>query len=190
MALASAAAGLVGICLLSRWGEMLFSAHMGQHLLLIIIIAPMLVLSGLRIRIEPIWGWLLFVGTFLFWHWPSAFQWAAERPLTQLLELASIGVTAICFWSAVFNDGRLSDGARALMVLTAAIVTDMPGVVMLFSPRTICVMPHENAALFGLTPLQDQQLAGLLMWVPANLMFFGIATFMFARWIGAVRQSA
>ena len=36
-----------------------------------------------------------------------------------------------------------------------------------------------------LTPLSDQQLAGLLMWVPANLVFFGIATFLFARWISA-----
>jgi cytochrome c oxidase assembly factor CtaG len=56
---------------------------------------------------------------------------------------------------------------------------------MLFSPRAICVMPGENAARFGLTPLQDQQFAGLLMWVPANLVFFGIALFLFARWIGA-----
>ena len=79
---------------------------------------------------------------------------------------------------------RLNDGARALMVMTAAILTDLPGVVMLFSPRAICVMPGENAARFGLTPLEDQQIAGLLMWVPANLVFFGIAMFLFARWIG------
>ena len=77
----------------------------------------------------------------------------------------------------------LNDGARALYVMTAAIVTDLPGVVMLFAPRAICTMPGENAAAFGLTPLADQQIAGLLMWVPANLVFFGIATFLFARWI-------
>ena len=80
-------------------------------------------------------------------------------------------------------------GARALYVMTAAIVTDLPGVVMLFAPRAICVMPGEDAARFGLTPLADQQLAGLLMWVPANLAFFGIATFLFARWIRAPRPS-
>jgi type IV secretory pathway TrbD component len=54
---------------------------------------------------------------------------------------------------------------------------------MLFAPRAICVMPGENAAAFGLTPLQDQQIAGLLMWVPANLIFFGIATWLFACWM-------
>jgi cytochrome c oxidase assembly factor CtaG len=72
-----------------------------------------------------------------------------------------------------------------LLVMTAAVLTDLPGVVMLFAPTAICVMPRENAAAFGLTPLADQQLAGLLMWVPANLVFFGFATFLFARWIGA-----
>ena len=46
-------------------------------------------------------------------------------------------------------------------------------------------MPGENAARFGLTPLSDQQIAGLLMWVPANLVFFGIATLLFARWMAA-----
>ena len=81
--------------------------------------------------------------------------------------------------------GRLNDGARALMVMAAAILTDLPGVVMLFSPIALCTMPAENAAHFGLTPLSDQQLAGLMMWVPANLVFFGIATFLFARWIVA-----
>jgi cytochrome c oxidase assembly factor CtaG len=44
-------------------------------------------------------------------------------------------------------------------------------------------MPGENAVRWGLTPLQDQQIAGMLMWVPANLVFFGIATWLFALWI-------
>jgi putative membrane protein len=189
-ALIGAAAGLAGVFLLARWGEILFSAHMAQHLLLIAIAAPLLVLGGAQIKIGLMAGWVLFVAVFLFWHWPGAFQWAAQRPLAGLLELASILAAAVCFWSAVFGDNRFSDGARALMVMTAAVVTDLPGVVMLFSPHPICVMPRENAVHFGLTPLQDQQLAGLLMWIPANLVFFGIATFLFARWIGAIRQPA
>ena len=87
------------------------------------------------------------------------------------------------------GDSRLNDGAAALMVMAAAVVTDLPGVVMLFAPRAICVMPGENAAAFGLTPLQDQQIAGLLMWVPANLDIIGVATCLFARWIGLGRAA-
>jgi putative membrane protein len=185
-------AGFVLFCvgLLSRWGEVLFSAHMVQHLLLVAVTAPLLVLGGLQVRLPPMTAWALFIGVFLFWHWPAAFQWAARHPLAQGLELASVLAAALCFWSAVLGDDPLNDGARALMVMTAAIVTDLPGVVMLFAPRAICIMPAEGAARFGLTPLEDQQVAGLLMWVPANVVFFGFATFLFARWLGTGRSPA
>ena len=84
----------------------------------------------------------------------------------------------------------LSYGARALFVMTAAVVTDLPGVIMLFAPRALCVMPGENAPAFGITPLEDQQIAGLLMWVPANLIFFGIATWLFALWISDTHKAS
>jgi cytochrome c oxidase assembly factor CtaG len=146
------------------------------------------VLGGISWRMRPAWAWTLFVGVFLFWHVPAAFQWAATHG-AGFFELASIFAGAIAFWSAALGEGALSDGARALLVMTAAITTDLPGVVMLFAPRVICTMPQEDAAGFGLTPLEDQQIVGLLMWVPANLVFFGIATFLFARWIGVGGES-
>jgi cytochrome c oxidase assembly factor CtaG len=161
----------------------LFAIHMTQHLLLIAVVAPLAVLSGVQWRMRPVYAWCLFVGVFLFWHIPAAFQQAALYHVT-LLELACILAAAVAFWSTTLGDNPLSDGARALMVMMAAVVTDLPGVLMLFAPHAICIMPGENAAAFGLTPLEDQQIAGLLMWVPANLVFFGIATFLFARWIG------
>jgi putative membrane protein len=184
-ALGGAVLGLLAVRLLQPMAQLLFAAHMAQHLLLIAIVAPLLVLAGLEIRLPPLTGWGLFIAVFLFWHWPVLFRWAAQQPYGELLELGSILAAACCFWSGVLALGGLNDGARALMVMTAAILTDLPGVVMLFSPVAFCTMPAENAARFGLTPLSDQQLAGLLMWVPANLVFFSIATFLFARWIGA-----
>ena len=185
VALTGAVLTVAGVKLLAATADQLFSIHMVQHLLLITVAAPLMVLGGLKTRLSPLLGWLIFVTIFLFWHWPAAFQWAARHPLGEMLELASILVASIVFWSCVLGPGPLSDGARALLVMTAAVVTDLPGVVMLFAPRAICVMPGENAVRFGLTSLQDQQIGGLLMWVPANLIFFGIATFLFARWIGA-----
>jgi cytochrome c oxidase assembly factor CtaG len=184
-ALGGAVLALFLVRLLQPAAELLFAAHMAQHLLLIAMVAPLLVLAGFEIRIPPLMGWGLFIGIFLFWHWPAFFRWAAREPFGELLELGSILAAACCFWSSLLLPGRLNDGARALMVMAAAILTDLPGVVMLFAPRAVCTMPAENAARFGLTPLSDQQLAGLLMWVPANLVFFGVATFLFARWIGA-----
>ena len=100
---------------------------------------------------------------------------------------------AFLFWSVAFapkNGDALNYGARALFVMTAAVATDLPGVIMVFAPRAICTMPGENAARWGLTPLEDQQIAGLLMWVPANLVFFSIATWLFARWMSGDTHSA
>jgi putative membrane protein len=188
-ALGGAVLALLAVGLLQPMAQLLFAAHMAQHLLLIAIVAPLLVLAGLKIRTAPLAGWGLFVGVFLLWHWPVFFRWAAQQPYGELLELGSILAAACCFWSGVLARGRLNGGARALMVMTAAVLTDLPGVVMLFSPVALCTMPAENAARFGLTPLSDQQLAGLLMWVPANLVFFAVATFLFARWIGAYHRA-
>jgi putative membrane protein len=180
--------------------EYLFSAHMMQHLLLIVVAAPLLVLSeaidGTRLAhtlSRPAAAWCLFVGIFLFWHWPVAFQWAAGGLASRLFENATIIVSAFLFWSVALapkNGDALNYGARALFVMTAAVATDLPGVIMVFAPRAICTMPAENAARWGLTPLEDQQIAGMLMWVPANLAFFSIATWLFARWMSGDTHSA
>jgi cytochrome c oxidase assembly factor CtaG len=202
------AAGLLTVAVtvappLSGISAQLFSIHMAQHLLLIVVAAPLLVVGGvpddlqrfavMRKLTQPVTAWVTFVGTFLLWHWPTAFQWAARHEATILLEHASLLLAAFLFWSVALSPrGQewLSYGARALFVMTAAVATDLPGVVMVFAPRAICVMPGENAPAFGITPLEDQQIAGLLMWVPANLVFFGIATWLFALWISDTHKTS
>lgn len=167
----------------------LFAAHMAQHLILICITAPLPAVARPWPALggtTPLTAWCAFVFVFLFWHWPAAFQWAAATEATRLLELASILAAATQFWTVMLApQPRLGHGAAALFVVTAAIATDLPGVVMIFAPRAICTMPDENAARFGLPALEDQQIAGLLMWVPANLVFFSFATFLFARYMRA-----
>jgi cytochrome c oxidase assembly factor CtaG len=185
---------------LSRDAELLFSFHMVQHLLLIAVAAPLLAISGyfqrfsiIRKLVQPVPAWIAFVSIFLFWHWSAAFQWAARNEASQLLEYASILLSAFLFWSVALSAQSqtwFSYGARALFVMTAAVAIDLPGVIMVFSPRIICTMPGENTVRWGLTPLQDQQIAGLLMWVPANLVFFAIATWLFARWISDTPNAA
>src|SRR3569833_988617 len=94
----------------------LFAAHMVQHLLLIIFAAPLLVMGGVRLRLGPVLAWGLFVGIFLFWHWPAAFQWAALHPPGEMLELLSILASATVFWTAVLVADAPNEGARALIV--------------------------------------------------------------------------
>jgi putative membrane protein len=178
-----AAVALLAVCLppLASAARSVFAAHMLQHLLVIAVAAPLLALSVTGWRWpSAATAWLLFVGTFLFWHWPVAFRWADHSELTRLLELASILLTATVFWMAAFH--ALNSGAAALYVVAAAVATDFPGVIMIFAPTAVCTMPGERATVWYLTPLADQQLAGLLMWVPANLVFFSIAIALTARW--------
>jgi len=78
-ALAGAVLAVVGVTLLQPVADQLFAAHMMQHLLLIAIAAPLLVMAGMGARLPPMAGWISFVGIFLFWHWPAAFQWAANN---------------------------------------------------------------------------------------------------------------
>ncbi|HWA91410.1 MAG TPA: cytochrome c oxidase assembly protein [Rhizomicrobium sp.] len=164
--------------------DRLIALHMAQHLLLIALMAPLLA-AFTRVSPHPVAAWIAFVATFLFWHWPG------ERNVgLKLVELATILGTAYLFWSAAFARDKLGYGARALYVMTAAVAIDLPGVVMIFAPRVLCATGQENAAAFGLTPLQDQQIAGLLMWVPANLVFFSIAMVLFARWMSPQGVSA
>jgi cytochrome c oxidase assembly factor CtaG len=171
----------------------LVSAHMLQHLIVILVAAPLLSLGVagdadrvgfLRPLFRPAFAWLLFVAVFVLWHWPAMFRWAAQSAPGRLFEEASILAAALPFWSvALSGESRMNYGARALFVVAAAVATDLPGVMMVFAPQVLCTMPHEDALRFGLTPLEDQQIAGLIMWVPANLAFFAIATWLFARWL-------
>jgi cytochrome c oxidase assembly factor CtaG len=178
---------------LSGLAERLISFHMMQHLVLIAVAAPLLAhasgcgpmarLAVLRPLTQPVTAWTLFVGVFLFWHGSAAMRWAAEREGSRLFEFTTILAAAWLFWSMVLRrrPAPAAWGARALGLTTAAIVTDLPGVIMIFAPRAYCSVPKEDAAHWGLTILEDQQIAGLLMWVPANLIFFGIAIGLVAR---------
>jgi cytochrome c oxidase assembly factor CtaG len=192
----AAACAVVVLPPLCRAAERLFALHMIQHLLLIGVAAPLLAYAGsgaplrplpvMRPLTRPVTAWTLFVGVFLFWHWAAAMRWAAEQEGTRLTEFTTLLAAGWLFWSMVLRPGLPHGaplGARALAVATAAIVTDLPGVIMVFAPRAYCSMPDEDAAHWGLTVLEDQQIAGLLMWVPANLIFFGIAIGLCARWM-------
>ncbi len=180
---------------LSGVAERLFSFHMMQHLLLIAVAAPLLACAGtgrltrlrfLRELTRPATAWTVFVAVFLYWHCSFAMRWAAAHEGSRWLEFVTILTGAWLFWRMALQPDSAqtaSAGARALAVITAAIATDLPGVIMIFSPQAYCAMPHEDAGHWGLTVLEDQQIGGLMMWVPANLIFFGIAIRLLARWL-------
>ena len=195
--------------------EELFWVHMIQHLLLLLVAAPLLVLgrpaivwlwafgrggrrqighlwaaSGLHRAVEvamhPILVWAVFCGVFIFWHFPGPYQWALRDEGLHTFEHLSFLLTALMFWSIVIEPSgrrRLEYGPTMVFVVTAAILSGLPGALIALAPRPLYTAHAEGAAAWGLTLLQDQQLAGIVMWIPGGFIYLVAVAFVFVRWL-------
>jgi putative membrane protein len=199
---------------LGEWSEALFSLHMAQHLGLILIGAPLFVLAGTsaafartttrllrrcgarapspllkfsRALAHPVCVWLAFSGLFVFWHLPGPYVFALHSEAAHALEHASFFLGAFGFWSVAMARAARppGDGARLLFVSTAALLSALPGALIALSSRPLYPVHAAQAARFGLTALEDQQLAGLLMWGPMGLAYLIVILALLARWFRA-----
>jgi putative membrane protein len=135
---------------------------------------------------HPAAVWLGFCGLFAFWHLPGPYGWALRSAPLHVLEHASFLASAFAFWSVVLDPagaGRLDHGARLLYLTGAAILSGLPGALMILTQRAFYLQHAEGAARWGLTPLADQQLAGLVMWIPAGLVYLAAAAWLFLGWL-------
>lgn len=151
------------ICALS---SALFSARVFHHLLLISVAAPLFALAvPTRFARLPVVA-VFVVHTFLvwFWHAPAPYEAAIDsQPLYWLMEM-SLLISAIMLWQGVFS----SQVGPALSALLGTVVQ----MGLLGALLTLSAEPHYGPHFgttfaFGLSPLEDQQLAGLIMWAPA-----------------------
>ena len=191
-------------------GEHLFTFHMIEHEIVMAISAPLIVLAvpiaqilwGLPRRLGRSVGRLMrskivveswtFLGrgsmaTFIHalaiwaWHAPVLFDAAVENVALHRLQHLSFFLTAILFWWSVLR--RSNPGAAAWHLFITMLHTGVLGALMALSPRVLYVMQTRAAEEWGLTPLEDQQLAGLMMWIPAGTVYVGAALAMATRWI-------
>lgn len=131
------------------------------------------------------WAWLLsplvagvvHAAAVWIWHAPALFEQALVDETIHTLQHTSFLVAALVFWGAVFrNRTRRRDiGSTVLMLLGTLVHTGMLGALMTFSPRLWYPLYAERAFATGLTALEDQSLAGLIMWVPGGLMYIATA---------------
>lgn len=143
---------------------------------------------------RPATSWILFCGSLAFWHLPLMYRWALEtEPRHALMHLSFLGA-GLLFWSIVIGPARkrrLDLGRTILFVFSAALVAGLPGAVLTFA-RAPLYHSATPAVPGALTALEDQQLAGLLMWIPMDLELFAVAAALFAVWLIEMdrRQSA
>ncbi|MHB2267270.1 cytochrome c oxidase assembly protein [Aliihoeflea sp. PC F10.4] len=168
------------ICALST---ALFSARIAHHLLLVAFAAPLLALAMptrfARLPVSP----FFLAHTVLMWVWhaPVPYEWAlASMPVYWAMEL-TLFFSAFFMWQAIF---AARPGPALSGLLGSIVQMGMLGALLTFAGRPL-YEPHLTTTLpYGLTPLADQQLAGLLMWVPAALPYLLVALLIAWRQFG------
>lgn len=134
-----------------------------------------------RALTEPVTATLLQAAALWLWHMPTLFDRALASGSWHIAQHLCFLLTALLFWSAMLHRragaGRAGGWITAALCLFAtSVVSGALGAVMAFSESPwYAAYARMGMAPFGLTPAEDQQLAGLLMWVPGGLVHAGAA---------------
>jgi putative membrane protein len=171
---------------LCRLAANLVSVHMIQHVILVAVAPPLLVL-GMRTdrfaresaaarmllarpgRCATLYGVLIWL-----WHVPRFYEQALLDPRVHLLMYGSLITAAVLFWTSILSarDREAQHGGWAMLVLLITFVhTGLLGALLSFSPRPWYPLLSASSGAWNLSPLEDQQLAGLIMWVPMGLVY-------------------
>ena len=143
--------------------------------------------SPIRALTHPAVALPLWLANYMVWHLPWLYDTALENPNTLLhLEHAMYFVTGLAMWWCVFQNEphRLGSGARAGYVVAAFVLGSPVGLVMALVPDPIYdfyVDAHHR--VWGLDPLEDQQLAGMLMALEQAVVFFVVVAYWFFRFL-------
>lgn len=129
--------------------------------------------------------WLAHAIALWAWHVPVLYERALGSESLHALEHVCFFVTAVLFWWGIAGGryGRLQYGAAVLYVFGTALHSGLLGAALTLSPSPWYSAYASTTAAWGLTPLEDQQAAGLIMWVPAGLIFTAVGLLFFAAWL-------
>ena len=167
---------LVFVSPLCALASALFSARVFHHVLLVAAVAPLLALAfPLRRLGSPSLAILVAVNAIILWLWhaPAPYEWGLASVPTYWLMQGSLLVSAWLMWRAIL--APTAEPGPALLALAATIgQMGLLGALIVFAPRPVYLVHLASTAPWGLSPLTDQQLAGLLMWVPAMLPYLGV----------------
>lgn len=168
------------LCALS---SALFSARTVHHVLLVAVAAPLLsyaLLERRQISLVPATAVQALV--FWVWHAPDAYSAALSNDVVYWIMQISLLGSAAWFWGAT----RAASAPAAVVALLAAMLAmGLLGAILTFAGQA-AYAPHAYTTLaWGLTPLEDQQAAGLIMWAPAAALYLFAALWRLGGLLGA-----
>jgi putative membrane protein len=159
----------------------LFAGRALHHVLLVAVVAPLLAIAYCASRpagrILPLAGiGVLQAGILWFWHVPAVYERAIfSSPLYWLMQLSLLG-SGYLLWRGVL-DRRQPAGTVLFVLLGTIVQMGMLGALLVFAGTPLYAPHLATTQAFGLSPLDDQQLAGLIMWVPAALPYLAAALY-------------
>src|ERR1041384_1308210 len=196
------------------WGQVLFSAHMTQHEILMLVAAPLLVLGrpliaflcalplgwarslGNIAKIRwlnrlwrtftiPLVAWLVHAIALWVWHIPLLFEAVLHHESVHTAQHLSFLISALLFWWALIHgpQGAMGYGAAVLYLFTTSVHSGVLGALITLAGSVWYPSYVGLTNSWGLTPLEDQQLGGLIMWIPAGLVFIIAGLALFAGWL-------
>ena len=199
---------------LHAWGSVLFSAHMSQHEVLMLVAAPLFVLSrplvtflwafplewarrignagkmrpvsnSWHVLTIPLVAWLVHAVALWIWHVPVLFEAVLRNEWVHTLQHLSFFVSALLFWWALIHGprGAMGYGAGVLYLFTTSIHSGALGALLTIAGSVWYPSYIGLTASWGLTPIEDQQLGGLIMWIPAGLVYVIAGLALFAGWL-------
>lgn len=197
---------------LHEYAEHLFTAHMIEHELLMAVAAPLLAVSRPLVvfmrampsvwrpwlmagaKAAPVqWAWqelttpivatVLHAAAIWVWHIPALLDGTIRSGALHRLQHICFLVTALFFWWAILRRPGKTYGDGALHVFATMVHTGLLGALLALAPRVFYQLQTHDAPLFGLTPLEDQQLAGLFMWVPGGAIYLGCGLALLYAWL-------
>jgi putative membrane protein len=190
---------------LAEAAEVMFSAHMVVHEILMVMAAPLLMISRpipalawaaprlaatLRSNKMLNTGWMNWIATPLsatliqaviiwFWHVPQMFRAATSSEAVHVLQHLCFFGSALLFWHAIHKAGRVKSGAAVGYLFITSVHTNFLGALLTLSSQVL--YPAHSG--FGLSQLEDQQMGGIIMWVPGGMAYALAALAVAARWI-------
>ncbi|HYK50986.1 MAG TPA: cytochrome c oxidase assembly protein [Terriglobales bacterium] len=198
---------------LHELGEQLFWVHMTQHEILMLISAPLLVLGrpliaflwalprawretaakvgrsgifkkGWTFTSAPLSAWLVSALALWIWHLPWLFDQTLRSDSIHAAQHTTFLVTALIFWWPVVNrTSALGYGGGLVYIFTTILHTSVLGALLTFATRPWYSSYEMTAPAWHLTALEDQQIGGLIMWIPAGTVLLIVALVLLVKWI-------
>ena len=181
----------------------LFSVHMVQHLLLTMVLPPLLI-AGIpgwllepalrrkgakavaRLLTHPVFAGTVFSVTLLVWHTVAAYDLMMRSHEVHIVTHIMFMVTAVLLWwpvvSPVASLPALPPPLGMLYLFLVQLPMQLLGAILTFADDPLYRWYATAPRVWGLSPLNDQKLGGLIMWVPGNLWIWGAMSVLFFRW--------